>query len=1138
MSDPKQLIVILGPHRSGTSLYTAAMQALGGQLRLPAHYTTEENRKGFFEHPDIVDFNDSLLSHLGGSWDNPLFDGLDAIANTDLSGWRNTATGLFNSIYQDTPIAAIKDPRFCQLFTFWLQVFGDCGYRDENIFVVHVLRRPTEVAMSQQKRSKDNTAYYEIGAELSEGAVLWLALSAQALIQTRGLNGIFLSYVELLSTPQEALNKLAEFLKLTPDESRIRNFISDFVDTSLHRSIANPAITESLSSSVPQVLEFDAELQTLSSGELRSYDAIGRALEIYRRGDTQLAISKVLGPAVSRLSQRSRTDRLEVERLTDVVVDMEQQVSEHSSVVNPLRAHISQLEEGNVVYEKVTASLRKELETQRVKFEYAIGQMQASTSWKVTKPIRKLGAFRKRLILSIQKNTTRFRLRSIHKYQRMSVRHPRIAWISRVAVRPLFRIMKRFISDDVRFTSAGRADDPQNLMRYQSAQSSPEFQPYISIIVPNYNHVDYLPLRLDSIYSQTYQNFEVILLDDASTDGSSEILNRYLQEHPERTTLLENSENSGGVFYQWERGLKLAKGDIIWIAESDDWCSEDFLETLIPFFENEAIQLAYCRTVFMDASGEEPQWSINEYLHDIDPDRWSGTIVESANKIVADAFAIKNIIPNVSSAIFKNPGPLEILEDQQWKEMQICGDWVFYLHLLRGGVLAYSPDACNYYRIHGKNTSVKSYSGDTYYAEHEVVAKTVQRYYRVNREIFGRQRLNLIAHWRESRPSFSEEAFEKTYSLSRIDDAATERAPNLLMASYGFCSGGGETFPVELANLMKGSDYNITYLDCAQEPRNDGVRANLRIDIPVVSDFTHLEAIVSDFGIDLVHSHHAWVDSTILDLLPPDLDCKTIVTLHGMYETINSVDLRFILPRLVKRSARLIYVADKNLSALKAHKLTRKEQLVRIENALSPADFEPVQRSSLGISEKAFVVTLISRGMVEKGWKEAIQVVGQTRAISGNDIHLILVGDGAEYDRLLALNLPEYIHLEGFQRNVRGYFAIADVGILPSKFRGESSPLVIIECLQAGRPFLASSLGDISHMLSSPGGLAGSLIELDGLEIDIPLWAKTIDDLASDKQALELLQSRVAGAAKKFDAAAMIKKHDEVYRSVLGETGL
>ena len=118
------------------------------------------------------------------------------------------------------------------------------------------------------------------------------------------------------------------------------------------------------------------------------------------------------------------------------------------------------------------------------------------------------------------------------------------------------------------------------------------------------------------------------------------------------------------------------------------------------------------------------------------------------------------------------------------------------------------------------------------------------------------------------------------------------------------------------------------------------------------------------------------------------------------------------MPRLVKRSARLIYVADKKLSALKAHKLTRKEQLVRIEDAVSPADFEPVQRSSLGISEKAFVVTLISRGMVEKGWKEAIQVVGQTRAISGNDIHLILVGDGAEYDRLLALNLPEYIHCD------------------------------------------------------------------------------------------------------------------------------
>ena len=157
----------------------------------------------------------------------------------------------------------------------------------------------------------------------------------------------------------------------------------------------------------------------------------------------------------------------------------------------------------------------------------------------------------------------------------------------------------------------------------------------------------------------------MILLDDASTDSSADVLRHYQQAHSENTTLVINDDNSGGVFHQWRKGLQVAKGDIIWIAESDDWCSDNFLDTLVPFFENEAIQLAYSRTVFMDADDGEPQWTIDEYLHDIHPDRWARPIVEAANKIVADAFAIKNIIPNVSSAIFRNPGSIELLEDPQ-----------------------------------------------------------------------------------------------------------------------------------------------------------------------------------------------------------------------------------------------------------------------------------------------------------------------------------------------------------------------------------------------------------------------------------------------------------------------------------------
>ena len=1141
MLDAKKLIVVLGSHRSGTSLCAAALESLGADLRLPAHYTNDENPRGFFEHPDIVDFNESLLSYLGGSWDNPLFYGPTAILDANLCEWRARAKRLFDSIYGDAAVAAIKDPRLCQLFDFWKPVFLEAGYNDRDIFIIHIFRDPIEVALSQQHRAQDNPVYYEIGGRLVEGAALWLSLTAQALAQTATLNSCFVAYLDLVTSPELVVKKIADFLGVMPDQRQLQHFCEDFVDSSLRRNVADVDATELVTREFPQVMEFNAAVQLLLGNQSTVQQDIERALALYHATDTQLAISLSMTPALSRLSQRSRSDRLEAEQRADIIVDLGAQITDHASVITPLRDEISQLEAG-------IGSQRSEMESQLcvitelrtviVELQYTVGEMQASTSWRLTKSVRALGDFRKRMLERTLKIIARFRVRSIYQYQRISVRHPRFAWVSRSALRPIFRAMNSFTNKNSEHFVDRQFSGSVKAMLYQQGESADFFQPLISIIVPNFNHEKYLSLRLDSIYSQTYHNFEVILLDDASTDRSVDILTRYQKLYSHNTRLLINEKNSGGVFHQWTKGLHLAQGDIIWIAESDDWCSDNFLETLTPFFENEAIQLAYSRTVFMNASGGEPQWSINEYLYDIDPLRWAAPIIETANKIVEEAFAIKNIVPNASSAIFRNPGAMELLEDPGWKNMRTCGDWVFYLHLIRGGVLAYSPAACNYYRIHDENTSVKSHDDDVFYAEHEIVAKTVQKYYRVGADVFIRQREQLIAHWMETRSFFSQESFEQCYSLSRIKSVVSKSSPNLLMMAYGFCTGGGETFPVELANLMKAKGYNVTYFDCAQEPRNQGVRRKLRSDIPIVSDISNLEQIVSDFGIDLIHSHHAWVDSTILDILPEEGDFKTIVTLHGMYETINSIDLKFILPRLVKRSSRLIYVADKNVSALAAYKGTDEKKLVRIENALSVTEFEPVSRSDLGISEGAFVLVLISRAMEEKGWQEAVEIVSAAREKSEKDIQLVLVGDGPEYDRLGRLQLPAFIHLEGFQGNVRGYFSCSDMGFLPTRFRGESFPMVIIECLQAGRPILASSLGDIPYMLSGSDGPAGVLFELDGYEINVSLWAEKIAHLASDKIACESLQSRVFSAAQKFDSGVMTRKYDEVYRSVLDESVL
>ena len=104
--------------------------------------------------------------------------------------------------------------------------------------------------------------------------------------------------------------------------------------------------------------------------------------------------------------------------------------------------------------------------------------------------------------------------------------------------------------------------------------------PLVSIIIPNYNHAQYLEKRIDTVLNQTYQNIEVIILDDQSTDNSLEVIKKY-RNHPKIAQIVVNERNTGNPFKQWDKGIRLANGELIWIAESDDYNELRFLQEII-----------------------------------------------------------------------------------------------------------------------------------------------------------------------------------------------------------------------------------------------------------------------------------------------------------------------------------------------------------------------------------------------------------------------------------------------------------------------------------------------------------------------------------------------------------------------------
>jgi len=670
---------------------------------------------------------------------------------------------------------------------------------------------------------------------------------------------------------------------------------------------------------------------------------------------------------------------------------------------------------------------------------------------------------------------------------------------------------------------------------YQLPESSEaEFYPKISVIVPNFNHATYLTERLNSIYDQSYKNIEVILLDDCSTDNSAEIIRQFADAHPHNTTCHFNAVNSGNVFKQWAKGLALATGELVWIAESDDYCSSNFLEELVDNFLNSAVMLAFSRTTFVRGNPAASCWTSEEYLADLGLNIWRAPFTVAAHSLVKMGWVAKNIVPNASAALFRHPGRLSLLNDSAWLSMRVCGDWMFYLSIIRGGLVAYTTRATNYYRQHPANVSVNFQSDDAFFKEHEVVGKHLVQLFKLDKVDIERQRDQLYRHWCLKRGADCLGSFNRQYDLESIWLCATQRKPNIVMAIFALIAGGGETFPIMLANLLHERGYGVTIFNCKLEETEPGVRGMIPNAIPVLElERVYLAGkVFSDMGVELVHSHHASVDLMLTNLLATYPDMKRIISMHGMYDLMTLAQQRSALRKLDQRIDCFVYTAEKNLVPFPSE-FRESNLFTKIPNALAPTIIHPVSRAELGVGVNDFVLCLVSRAIPAKGWQEGIEAVSWANSRSNRTIHLLLIGEGLEFDRLSQSASLPFIHYLGFRSNIRDYFAAADMGFLPSRFKGESFPLVVIDCIYAGRPVLASNVGEIKNMLWTEGGLAGEVFELTEWKIPVESLGEIILSLANSPDKYRSLLERTGLAAKKFDPMQMVDSYESVYQTCL-----
>lgn len=268
--------------------------------------------------------------------------------------------------------------------------------------------------------------------------------------------------------------------------------------------------------------------------------------------------------------------------------------------------------------------------------------------------------------------------------------------------------------------------------------------PMVSVLIPSYNHARFLAKRIESILSQTYTDFELIVIDDHSPDESDEIIRRYT-DLP-FVTYIRNEINSGTPFAAWEKGSRMAKGKYIWLCESDDFAERDFLRIGVEALEgNQNCVLFYCNSHVVDADSRVIGNS-SEYFDGIWRDtRWKQPFVANGLQELRDYQIRGQTVPNMSSSLIRRDAFIQAYT-KYLKKYKLTGDWLFIGLVMQYGDVVFDPRSLSNFRKH-ENTARVRVKSDRSQAEY-----ILTKYYlhcvlrRKNRELLSLLNADVTRH--------------------------------------------------------------------------------------------------------------------------------------------------------------------------------------------------------------------------------------------------------------------------------------------------------------------------------------------------------------------------------------------------------
>lgn len=224
-------------------------------------------------------------------------------------------------------------------------------------------------------------------------------------------------------------------------------------------------------------------------------------------------------------------------------------------------------------------------------------------------------------------------------------------------------------------------------------------RPKVSVCIPTYNYADYISDAIESVITQTYENIELIVIDDCSLDNTDEIVAKYLSI--DKRIVYYKNDNNVGMVANWNLCLQKASGDYVKVLCADDILESDCIEKCVKAFaDNPTVTVVATARLLIDKDSNPTGSRAFSDRYQLIP----------GPSVIRKCFFEGNLIGEPTAVLFRKKDCRRLF-NAKYKQLT---DLEMWFYLLEQGDFAFLPEKLCKFRRHGEQTTLKNVSSLTF----------------------------------------------------------------------------------------------------------------------------------------------------------------------------------------------------------------------------------------------------------------------------------------------------------------------------------------------------------------------------------------------------------------------------------------